>query len=89
MKRSVKQGLENQVISYPTDLISRTYGTWNGYAYCGPRKFEITTLPTSTYSNVLSFDQATNTFTYGSNLQTDVKLYKLQIRAYLVNYPDV
>lgn len=70
-------------------MISRTYNNLDGYTYCGPREFEITNLPTTIYSNFLSFDQATNTFTYGTNLQSDVGVYNLELRAYLVNYPAV
>ena len=67
MERSVKQLPASQTIIDPTDEISRTYGNLDGYAYSGPREFEITDLPTTIYSNFLSFDQATNTFTYGTN----------------------
>ena len=86
MTRSVKEGTNTQTIVDPTDLVSRTYGTMDGYDYCGPREFEITTLP---YSNFLSFDPTTNTYTYGSNFQSDVGVYNLKMRAYLVNYPNV
>lgn len=88
MENSVKAGLDTQTITDPTDVVSRTYGTQDGYAYCGPRAFEIVTLA-STYANVLSFDPATNTFTFGTNNQADVGVYNLEMRSYLVNYPTV
>ena len=89
MAKSVKSGLDTQTIIDPTDLVSRTYGNLDGYSYCGPRNFEIATLPTTTYSAFLSFDDATNTYTFGTNDQADVGVYDLDMRAYLVNYPNV
>ena len=67
MEKSVKGGIGTQELIDPTDLVSRTYGNLDGYSYCGPREFEIKTLPTTVYENFLSFDQSTNTFTYGTN----------------------
>ena len=73
----------------PTDSISREYGTKDGYAYCGPRLFEISTLPNTSYATFIRFDLATNTFTYGSDLQSDIGIHSLEMRVFLVKYPNI
>ena len=56
MSRSVKQTPNSQALVKPTDTVSLNYGSQDGYAYCGRRVFEITTQPSSIYSNFLSLD---------------------------------
>lgn len=89
MHRSVKQTPAWQKLLDPTDSVSRNYGNQDGFQYCGLREFEIKTLPTTYYSNFLNLDPATNTLTYGTQSQADVGVYDLEIRAYLVDYPNV
>lgn len=89
MSRSVKQMPASQVLEKPQDQVSLAYGNLDGFAYCGDRLFEITTQPVTTYSNFLGFEQLTSTFTYGTNQQADVGIYDLEMRVYLVSYPNV
>ena len=89
MSRSVKQMPSSQKLVKPQDSVSQSYGNLDGFTYCGPREFQITTEPSSIYSNFLNLDSTFDTFTYGSNLQSDVGVYDLKMRVYLLNYPDV
>ena len=89
MSRSVKQTPNSQALVKPTDTVSLNYGSQDGYAYCGRRVFEITTQPSSIYSNFLSLDQSRSTLTYGTNQQSDAGIYELEMRVYLLDYPNV
>lgn len=68
MSRSVKQMPSSQKLVKPQDSVSQSYGNLDGFTYCGPREFQITTEPSSIYSNFLNLDHTFDTFTYGSNL---------------------
>lgn len=86
---SVKGAFDVQTLVDPTDLVSRTYGNLDGNSYCGAREFEISVLPASIYSNFLGYEPGFNTLTLGTNDDADVNVYELDLRAYLVNYPEV
>ena len=88
LENTVKAPLKFETITDPTDDVSQTYGSQDGYSYCGPREIEITNVLTD-YQKILAFDQSTNEVTFGTNDDADRGVYTIEMRAYLVNYPNV
>ena len=63
------------------DSVSKVAGNKNGYDHCGPRVYSISTLPLSSYSNVLSLDTATDTLPLGlpATGLADINTYPIEI----------
>ena len=89
MKRAVKQSQTSQSLRDVADIVSKTYGNQDGFTYCGPRIFELTTDPTSLYSSFLTLDQASNVLNVQTDDDSDIGTHRIGARVSLVNYPGV
>jgi len=80
-----------QVLPAVKESVSKVADNLNGYDHCGPRVYSITTLPASSYNNVLSLDPATDTLTLGlpTTGLADIKTYSIEITITLQNYATV
>ena len=80
-----------QVLPAVKESVSKVAGNLNGYDHCGPRVYSITTLPATTYNNVLSLDTATDTLTLGlpTTGLPDINSYSIEITITLQNYATV
>ena len=88
MARSVMQAGIIQQVFPSKDSVSESYGTRDGFAYCGARKIEMVGDP-SAYNAFLSFDPLTNIITVLTNDPNDVGVHELFMRVYLEDYPGV
>jgi len=80
-----------QVLPAVKESVSKVAGNLNGYDHCGPRVYSITTLPATSYNNVLSLDTASDTLTLGllTTGLSDINTYSIEITITLQNYATV
>jgi len=88
MERYVMQAGVIQQVFPSKDSVSESYGTRDGFAYCGPRKIEMVGDP-SAYGDFLGYDPVSNIITVMTTEPKTVGVHDLFMRVYLEDYPDI